>query len=48
MTTATSSSSLVFLEPKDRLFGVQHPNGTWNGVMGMIERQVRHFTLLSL
>lgn len=42
MTTTITSSSLVFLVPEDRLFGVQLPNGTWNGIMGLLERQVRH------
>ncbi|XP_050690846.1 glutamate receptor ionotropic, kainate glr-3-like isoform X4 [Eriocheir sinensis] len=42
------NTCLVFLVPEDRLFGAQFPNGTWNGIMGLLERQEANMTGLAL
>lgn len=31
----------VIVEPPDRLYGAPNPDGSWNGMVGMVKRGVR-------
>ncbi|MPC46986.1 Glutamate receptor ionotropic, kainate 1 [Portunus trituberculatus] len=41
MLTSKMNVSVEIVPPPDGLWGVELPNGSWNGMLGMIQRQIR-------
>ncbi|KAK8393822.1 hypothetical protein O3P69_006858 [Scylla paramamosain] len=39
MVASSFKTCLVYVFPEDRLFGVQLPNGTWNGIFSLVQDQ---------